>query len=406
MKKSKKDPEDVPIRQIIPGQLAKSELKQVPIATLIPYEKNPRKNADAVDKVAASLKEFGLVKNSVLCDENMVLITGHTTIKAMQKLGWDKVPEVTQVSGLTENQKKAYRIADNKLGEIAEWDLGLLTEQLNELKIDGMDISITGFDEKEFSKMLKSLDTTEVKQDDFINPPKIKTKIKPGDILSLGIHRLMCGSSMDKKQVSSLLNGELADLLYYDPPYENPELWNCAIPARITISFTDSKHVKEALSVVNNYKFIYEFVWDTVISWYLDNRPLCRHRSAFIGQDNPGYDSEAAVINDGKHRKELDRKSNLGEYTYKPLPEGQVRLTTIFQKSKADLPAEHGKPIEWIAPIIAGCHPKNVVDLFGGAGSTLIACEQIGVPCLVMEIDPVKCQLIVNRFEKYQKGKV
>ena len=175
MKKSKKDPEDVPIRQIIPGQLAKSELKQVPIATLIPYEKNPRKNADAVDKVAASLKEFGLVKNSVLCDENMVLITGHTTIKAMQKLGWDKVPEVTQVSGLTENQKKAYRIADNKLGEIAEWDLGLLTAQLNELKVDGMDISITGFDEKEFDTLMKGLVSDKGFGEDFILPTGDKT---------------------------------------------------------------------------------------------------------------------------------------------------------------------------------------------------------------------------------------
>jgi len=144
------------INRRILGQLDKKELKSVPIHELIPYDKNPRKNADAVDKVASSLKEFGLVKNSVICDENMVLIAGHTTVKAMQKLGWDKVPEVTQVSGLTDNQKKAYRIADNKLGEIAEWDLELLIPQLQELKLDDM-LEFTGFDDAEFNKFLEGV---------------------------------------------------------------------------------------------------------------------------------------------------------------------------------------------------------------------------------------------------------
>ena len=304
---------------------------------------------------------------------------------------------------LSEKEENAANIALNKAQ--GDWDIDQLVINLQELKLDDM-LEFTGFDDKELSKLLKSMDSIEVVQDDFTPQPEIKTKIKPGDIIPLGIHRLMCGDSSDKTHISLLLGKESPDLLYFDPPYENETLWKCFIPARKTITFSDSRHIKEAISTLIHYKFIYEFVWDTVISWYLDNRPLCRHRSAFIGQDEPGYDSESAIINDGKHRKETDRKSNLGEYTYKPLPEGQVRLTTVFQKSKADLPAEHGKPIEWIAPIIAGCHPKNIVDLFGGAGSTLIACEQLGIRCFIMEIEPVKCQLIKNRFEKYQKEKV
>ncbi len=125
---------------------AKKELHDVPISDLTPYERNPRKNDKAVKKVAASLERFGLVKNSVVVDENMVLITGHTTLKAMRSLGWKTCPAVTQVFGLTEEEKVAYRIADNRLGEEAEWDLDLLAEDLASLEEIGFDVELTGFD--------------------------------------------------------------------------------------------------------------------------------------------------------------------------------------------------------------------------------------------------------------------
>ena len=125
---------------------AKKELIDVPISDLIPYERNPRKNDKAVKKVAASLERFGLVKNSVVVDENMVLITGHTTLKAMRSLGWKTCPAVTQVFGLTEEEKVAYRIADNKLGELAEWDLDLLAGELASLNDVGFDVALTGFE--------------------------------------------------------------------------------------------------------------------------------------------------------------------------------------------------------------------------------------------------------------------
>jgi ParB-like chromosome segregation protein Spo0J len=121
----------------------KRELKNVPLADLIPYARNPRKNDPAVQRVAASLKEYGLVKNSIVVDEDMVLITGHTTTKAMQALKWATAPEVTQVFGLTEAQKKAYRIADNKLGELAAWDDELLALELDDLKVLDFDLDLT-----------------------------------------------------------------------------------------------------------------------------------------------------------------------------------------------------------------------------------------------------------------------
>ncbi len=125
----------------------KLDLKNVPIADLVPYVRNPRKNDPAVQKVAASLKEFGLVKNSIVVDEDLVLITGHTTLKAMQALGWTEAPEVTQVFGLAPAKKKAYRLADNRLGEVAKWDYDLLTLEFEELSEMEYNLDFTGFDE-------------------------------------------------------------------------------------------------------------------------------------------------------------------------------------------------------------------------------------------------------------------
>lgn len=125
--------------------IKKKELHHVKITSLKPYTKNPRKNDKAAETVAKSLKEYGLVKNSIVVDENMEVITGHTTIKAMQILGWLEVPEITQVSGLTDLQKKGYRIADNRTGEDAEWDDYLLTGELQ-----GLGDLFTGFDPEEF----------------------------------------------------------------------------------------------------------------------------------------------------------------------------------------------------------------------------------------------------------------
>lgn len=139
----------------------KKELKDVPLDDLIPYARNPRKNDDAVLKIKESLREFGFVKNSVTVDENMQLITGHTTVKAMKSLGWSVCPEVTQVFGLTESEKKAYRIADNRLGEIASWDIDLLRMEFYDLSEDNYDINTLGFEDTVREEIMKSVELLE-----------------------------------------------------------------------------------------------------------------------------------------------------------------------------------------------------------------------------------------------------
>ena len=147
---------------------AKKELIDVPISDLTPYERNPRKNDEAVKKVAASLEQFGLVKNSVVVDENMVLITGHTTLKAMRSLGWATCPAVTQVFGLTEEEKRAYRIADNKLGELAEWDDELLALEFEDLMDMEFDLSLTGFSDTEIDFRFPEIPDSEPEYDESI----------------------------------------------------------------------------------------------------------------------------------------------------------------------------------------------------------------------------------------------
>ena len=213
---------DSPIRQIIPGQLAKTDLKHAPISDLIPYKKNANKGD--VDKVALSLKEFGYVKNSVGVDEGMVLLYGHTTLKAMQKLGWDKVPEVTQVSGLTENQKKAYRLMDNQAGRSAEWDLSLLVAELNELKMDNFDLTLTGFDDKEISGFERELHKDDEPLDSEPQISRAEELRKEwgtelGQMWQCGDHRIVCGDCTDKKIIDKLVSSESVGLLLTDPPY-------------------------------------------------------------------------------------------------------------------------------------------------------------------------------------------
>ena len=195
----------------------KRELKNVPIADLIPYARNPRKNDPAVQRVAASLKEYGLVKNSIIVDEDMVLITGHTTMKAMQALKWVTAPEVTQVFGLTKAQKKAYRIADNKLGELATWDEELLALEFEDLKGLDFDVDLTGFDEVEIGKIDNAGKAAH--EDDYEPPAVIETDIQRGDLFRLGRHRLLCGDSTSAEDVGRLMDGKKADLCMTDPPY-------------------------------------------------------------------------------------------------------------------------------------------------------------------------------------------
>jgi ParB-like chromosome segregation protein Spo0J len=182
-----------------------------------PYPNNPRINDDAVDTVAGSIKEFGF-RQPIVVDGEGVIICGHTRFKAAQKLGLEKVP-VHVAKDLTPDQIKAYRIADNKTAELAEWNYDLLPIELGELQSSGFDLSLLGFDGDELLKLL----STEVEEgltdpDDVPSPPD-EAVTQPGDLWILGNHRLLCGDSSKPEDLDRLLGGKTIQLVNTDPPY-------------------------------------------------------------------------------------------------------------------------------------------------------------------------------------------
>lgn len=184
------------------------KIEMLPTGSIKPYEKNPRKNDSAVDAVANSIREFGF-KQPIVVDKDMVIIVGHTRWKAAKKLGLKEVPVIV-ADDLSEEKAKAYRIADNSTGEIAEWDYDLLGEELKDIDID---MSLFGLDEEE--------DKTIV-MEELQDPPvrEVENPItKPGDIWILGRHRIICGDSTNSEDMNRLMQGEEADLIMTDPPY-------------------------------------------------------------------------------------------------------------------------------------------------------------------------------------------
>ena len=390
------------------------QIEEIRIDEISNHPSNPKIHPEKqIRLIQESIKKFGYTNPVILSADNIIL-AGHARVKAAIELGQDTIPCIrTKLSGA---EADAYLLTDNRLSDIAPYDRDILAELLSDIPKDL--VEITGFDQIQIDALLSGEDIPDIDKfisdsqpeepvicepDEFTEPEKIKTDIKYGDVIKIENIILVCGDSTDNQIVTKLLNGIIPDLLFFDPPYESRELWNCGIQTPKTIVFSDSKHIRDAMTIAMRYSYIYEFVWDTILSWYVENRPICRHRSAFVCLDTPGYNSDACVINDGKPRKPSKRTTNLGTYTYEPMDEGLVRLTTVFQYGKNKLPAEHGKPIEWITPLIAGCNAQSVIDPFAGSGATAIACIQLGIPCFLIEKSPEKCQLISDRIYTYLK---
>lgn len=367
---------------------AKKELIDVPISDLTPYERNPRKNDEAVKKVAASLERFGLVKNSVVVDEDMVLITGHTTLKAMQSLGWTACPAVTQVFGLTEEEKRAYRIADNKLGELAEWDLELLALELDDLKVLDFDLDQTGFDDKELGKILDT--SKEASEDDYEPPVEIETSIQRGDLFRLGRHRLLCGDSTSAEDVGRLTDGEKADLLLTDPPYG--------------VSYVGK--TKDALTIEND-ALTEEGLEELIRGAFSLAETNCRP-GAYWYATVPAGPLHLLFADDWKARGILRQimvwvKDSMvlghSEYHYRhePILFGWMpgeryknpdrTRTTVWECPRPKASREHPtmKPVAlWARAIQDGSREADLVfDPFLGSGTTLVACECSAAPVTV-----------------------
>lgn len=394
------------------------EIENIPISEIKPYEKNPRKNDKAVDIVAKSIKEFGF-KVPIILDKNNQIIAGHTRLKAAIKLNLKEVP-VIRADELNEEQVKAFRIMDNKSADYSEWDFDLLKDEFLELDETEYDLENTGFDLRDIGDILDDMET---KDDGFVEVDayeraKNKTKIKQGDIYQLGEHRLMCGDSTIKEDVDRLMDQNKADMVFTDPPYgvdysgKNEFLNKIDEGKRIQerIKEDDIKdmgefldkvcdRIKENMKETNAIYFTFAgstlryllnsleetgFKMHQILVWFKNNHVL--------GRVDYAYKHELIVYGwYGKHKY-------YGEFC--------PSVWEIDKPHKSELHPTM-KPIELCAKAIGNSSQVDMVvlDLFGGSGSTLIACEQLNRKCFMMEIDYVYCQVIIDRWEKLTKSK-
>ena len=384
------------------------QIETLNIELLIPYAKNSRTHSpEQVAQIAGSIREFGFT-NPVLVDEQNGIIAGHGRVMAARKLNMPDVPCI-RLAGLTETQKRAYVIADNKLALNAGWDDELLALELKELENAGFDLELTGFSDEEIAALLMVEESQEgLTDEDEVPEPPADPVTKLGDVWVMGDHRLVCGDSTSIDAVELLMAGQYYDILIFDPPYEVEELYKLAMlpsePEKKLIIFWDFKRFAVASYAALNAGWIpqYELIWDNVTSWYTPNRPLARHKSAGVFGNDPKWNFDAAIIRDGKRREAKTVKNSRGSCNYKPL-DGAVHLRTIesFPTTQESSEHAHSKPIAWIEAIFNGVGGLIYLDLFGGSGSTLIACQKTGRKARLMEIDPRYCDVIIKRWQDF-----
>ena len=379
-------------------QITQSHIEHVAIEALIPYARNSRTHRDAqVAQIAASIREFGFT-NPVLIDERGGVIAGHGRIMAARKLSLPEVPCI-RLGHLTDAQKRAYVIANNKLALNAGWDDEMLALEFAELAEMGFDMDLTGFTADE----IDALKPIELEPDTISQEPEVneaQSIVSVGDVWVLGRHILVCGDSQDIGIVDIALRGEHPDLLIYDPPYDVAETWTWPYPATKALVFSDFKHMKEAMSVCASWDHVYQFVWDCCTSWYTPNRPLARHKTALFCSNDPAWGFDEAVYRDGKDRKSKTVSNTRGEMDYEPLADGYVHLQTVYQEpnTKQDSSHAHEKPLNWLWSLMRGAGGAVALDMFGGSGATIIAApSSMSVRCI--ELEPQCCDRIIARWE-------
>ena len=355
------------------------------LSKLIPYANNPRKNDDAVPAVEASIEQVGYI-TPIVVDENYEVLAGHTRLKALNAMG-TKEAEVLIVEGLTDEEKRKYRILDNKTGDFAEWDVDLLEVELADLDFGDFDF---GFD-------IEMDDPVEIIEDEAPEPPE-EPKTKLGDIYQLGQHRLICGDCTYAETLDALMDGNVCDCVFTDPPYG--------------ISIVNDKGKVGAGNLAKNRtysKVIADDTTETAEQAYYQLNQICDKLIMWGGNYFLDFlpPSDGWLIWD----KRIDMTSNNfadGEMAwcsfhtpvriYHQLWNGMIREGEHENRVH---PTQ--KPVRMLGEILKDFTSEGdiVVDVFGGSGSTLIACEQLNRKCYMCELDERYCDVIVQRWENF-----
>ena len=362
------------------------EIKMIKVEDLKPYANNPRFNDDAVEYVAKSIKEFGF-KVPMVIDKNNEIVAGHTRYKASLELGLEEVPCII-ADDLTDEQIKAFRLADNKVSEYATWNDDLLNIELQDLDIDmtdfGFDIDL-GLDEEQ-----------EIIEDEVPEVPE-EPKAKLGDIYQLGNHRLMCGDSTKEEDVAKLMNGVKADMVFTDPPYGID-----------VVSDNGEVGANFGVAKKGNYsKVIADDTTDTAKKSYEIQKKICNKLILWGGNYFIDFlePSDGWLIWDKRVDSGIKNTFADGEMAYcnfhtpiriyHQLWNGMIREG---EKDKRVHPTQ--KPIKMLSEILQDFSKENetILDVFGGSGSTLIACEQLNRKCYMMELDEHYVSVIIERY--------
>ena len=359
---------------------------------ILPYINNPRKNLN-IDKVASSIKEFGF-QQPIVVDKEFVIIVGHTRFEAAKKLGYEKVP--VQIADLTENQAKAYRIADNRLNQDADWDGELLTVELNNLLSQNFNLDSIGFDEDELNDILFEEKEGLTDEDEV---PEVAGELeepitKLGDIWKLGNHRVMCGDSTFIDNIDLVTKKEKIDMVFTDPPYnidyqgikDKRKIKNDKMDDESFVDFLTSSLLGcETMYVCCSWQYAHLFreamikiarkpkamiIWDKVNPAQHLDKYFKQHEIIYYYGDFGGHKTIRGDV------WNLKRKKNTLHPTMKP-----VELITMALGDQSD--------------------KKIVYDGFLGSGSTLIACEKLQRICYGMELEPKYCDVIIKRWENF-----
>ena len=378
------------------------KIQMIQITEIKPYDNNPRKNDDAVDEVANSIKAFGF-KNPIIVDKDMVIIAGHTRLKAALKLGLTMVPVIV-ASDLNPDQANALRLADNKTAEIAKWDKKKLEEELKQInwEILGINMTDVGFDD------IFASEFQEVVDDDFDEGQYLSAEpySRQGDIYLLDDNRVMCGDSTNEEQVKLLMNGKLADMVFTDPPYN------------VNYEGSDGQSIQNDDMGDNEFKEFLTLVFKNLIDSIKEGAPtyVCHadseglnFRSAF---KEAGFKLAQCLIwvknsfTMGRQDYQWQHEPIL--YGWKP-GSGHYFVddrsqSTIWEYDKPKKNDLHPtmKPLELVGKAInnSSLVGQLVLDLFGGSGSTLIASYKAKRTCYSMELDEKYADVIVKRYIK------
>jgi len=360
------------------------QIEQIGIATLIPFAKNSRTHSDAqVAQIAASIREFGFT-NPVLIDEANGIIAGHGRVMAARKLKLTEVPCI-RLAHLSDAQKRAYVIADNKLALNAGWDEAMLKLELADLKALDFDLDLTGFNTDEIDALLAEKGTEGITDPDDTPEPPVKPVTRLGDVWVCGQHRVMCGSATSVDDVQRLMAGASPDLIHTDPPYGmNAVTKSSVLKERYKTDIIGDDNAETAKDA---FRLIYGLYPDAKHIWWGAN---------YYASALP--DSECWLVWDNNNRQSDQTDCELAWANFRSVVR---QFTQASEKTNRVHPTQ--KPValmEWIIKRFK-ISATTIADFFGGSGSTLIAAEKNQIIGYIMELDPVFVDVIVKRWEDF-----